>query len=66
MFEIDGQTFTCTKRDFRTHYQPIGLPQDALYVLTYIIGTLSVPKAGVSVEAWEGYTPRRGAMSTLE
>uniref|UniRef100_A0A8C6SXM7 Ependymin n=1 Tax=Neogobius melanostomus TaxID=47308 RepID=A0A8C6SXM7_9GOBI len=56
MYEIDGQTFTCTKKPLRTEYQPIGIPHDADYLDNFVLGSLSVPKAGISMQAWTGYT----------
>lgn len=56
MYEIDGQTFTCTQRPLRREHQPIGVPLDATYVEDYVLGSLSVPKAGVRVYAWTGYS----------
>lgn len=58
MFEIDGQTLTCSKRGLRADYQPIGVPHNAIYSSSYVMGTFSVPKAGMSVHSWTGLTPR--------
>lgn len=59
MYEIDSEAFTCTKRPLRREYQPIGVPHDAVYVENLVFGSLSVPKAGMSVHAWMGH-PQRG------
>lgn len=39
MYEIDGETFACTKKPLRTEYQPIGIPTDARFVNSTVYST---------------------------
>ncbi|KAK7910220.1 hypothetical protein WMY93_014904 [Mugilogobius chulae] len=58
MYEIDTLTSSCYKRPLRTHYQPIEIPDDAVFLVNWVFGSLSVPNAGLKTLGWMGYNHR--------